>query len=150
MAVKSAIALAVVLCATCGSVAGDAGVPTVDLKNFCKNTANITSSAGNSQTDLDVCVEDQKMAREQIVKNWKTYPQKVRSLCVKPNEYQSAYIEWLTCMEMTNAVLKMRQEAAKKPEKNPAVPTLRSPVGSRQCPIIKTSVDGSILSVNAC
>jgi hypothetical protein len=150
MAVKSAIALAVVLCATSGSVAKDTGLPTVDLKSFCKNTANITSSAGNTQSDLDVCIQDQQEARNQIIKNWANYPQKIRSLCVKPNEYQSAYIEWLTCMEMTNDVLKMRKAAAQKPENNPNVPTVRSPAGSRQCPIVKTAVDGSILSVDAC
>jgi hypothetical protein len=144
MTAKSSIALLVIVCAASASMAKDANVPTVDLKTFCKDTAAITVGS-SPQSDLDVCVNDQLAARDQLVKDWATYPQLARGLCVKPNEYRSAYIEWLTCIEMTTAVLKMRKEnaAAQASEKNSAP-------AARQCPVVKVGVDGQILSVNAC
>ena len=87
-------------------------------------------------------MHDQQAARDQLVKNWTTYPALAKERCVTPQEYQSAYVEWLTCIEMTRDVLKMRKE---KPASERAYGT-----PSKQCPVVNVGEDGNILSVIAC
>jgi hypothetical protein len=135
-----AVAALLVLAAMAPSRAKEADVPTIDLQKFCKETAVIVLN-DNPQTDLDVCMNDQKAARDQLVKDWASYPALARQRCVKPGEYRSAYIEWLTCIEMTRDVIKMRKE---RPE------TRVDRTLGRACPIVKVGDDGSIYSVDAC
>jgi hypothetical protein len=63
---------------------------------------------------MDTCVADERAAREQLLKSWATYPAGVKAACVQPQEYLPGYVEWQTCIEMTQSVLELRnrQEAA--------------------------------------
>jgi hypothetical protein len=87
-------------------------------------------------------MHDQQAARDQLVKNWTTYPGLAKERCVQPQESRSAYVEWLTCIEMTRDVLKMRKE-------KPAY-ARASGTSSRQCPFVNVGEDGNILSVIVC
>jgi hypothetical protein len=68
-------------------------------------------TAGDLQ-GMDTCVADERAAREQLLKNWATYPASAEAACVQPQEYLPSYIEWQTCIDMTQAVpeLRKRQE----------------------------------------
>ena len=149
MFTKSTIPLigAVILGAVSASAAKDLpGVPKTDLQKFCKETSSALATNLSTQGDVDVCMSDEQAARDQLVKDWATYPALTKTTCVQPNEYLPSYIEWLTCIEMTRDVLKMRKETA---ASTPESPNGSYPAG-RQCPIVKIGVDGSIKWVIAC
>jgi hypothetical protein len=122
MFTKSTIPLigAVILGAVSASAAKDPGVPKTDLQKFCKETSSALATNLSTQGDVDACMSDEQAARDQLVKDWATYPALTKTTCVQPNEYLPSYIEWLTCIEMTRDVLKMRKEtAASTPESPP-------------------------------
>jgi hypothetical protein len=121
-------------------------LPKIDLQKFCKETSSALATNLSTQGDVDSCTSDEQAARDQLVKDWATYPALTKTTCVQPNEYLPSYIEWLTCIEMTRDVLKMRKEAA---ASTPESPNGSDPAG-RQCPIVKIGVDGSIKWVIAC
>jgi len=50
-------------------------------------------------------------AREQIVKNWRTYPAGGRQRCVNTTGYMPSYVEWLTCLEMEQQVNELRKKS---------------------------------------
>jgi hypothetical protein len=113
---KTAAAVAIVLSAASISLAKDSGLPTIDIEKLCRvNTDAVREvfTAGDLQ-GMDTCVADERVAREQLFKNWATYPASAEAACVQPQEYLPSYVEWQTCIEMTQAVLELRkrQEAA--------------------------------------
>jgi len=114
--VKTVVAVAMVLSAASISLARDSGPPTIDIGKLCRGNLDAMRevfAAGDLQ-GMDTCVADERAAREQLFKNWATYPASAEAACVQPQEYLPSYIEWQTCIEMTQAVLELRkrQEAA--------------------------------------
>jgi hypothetical protein len=87
---------------------------------------------------MNVCLMDQQAARDQIVKDWATYPAIAKERCVQPKEYLPGYVEWQSCLELTRDVLKLRKENASRTS------------GSTDCPIVKYTDDGSIDYVINC
>ena len=138
---KNSFTAALIVGTMSGSLAKDAAVPTVDLQQFCKETASITMGT-NSQSDLDACMHDQQDARDQLAKGWTTYPALAKERCVKPKEYRSSYVEWLTCLELTREVIRLRKEKSTSATAGTA--------SGEECPIVKTDQDGNIVSVMAC
>jgi hypothetical protein len=113
---KTAVAVAMVLSAASMSLARDSGPPTIDIEKLCRMNMDAVRevfTAGDLQ-GMDTCVADERAAREQIFKSWATYPASVKAACVQPQEYLPGYVEWQTCIEMTQSVLELRkrQEAA--------------------------------------
>jgi hypothetical protein len=113
---KAVVAAAVVLSAASISLARDSGPPTIDIERLCRvdrDAAREVFTASDLQ-GMDTCVADERAAREQLFKSWATYPASVKAACVQPQEYLPGYVEWQTCIEMTQAVpeLRKRQEAA--------------------------------------
>jgi hypothetical protein len=99
--------------------AASAGVPTVDIGTTCRESEKAIASIfgpGIQQT-FDSCMKQEKDAREQIVKNWRSYPAGGRQRCVNTTGYMPSYVEWLTCLEMEQSVdvLRRNNAAAKKP-----------------------------------
>ena len=137
---------------------GGGGPPTVDIQKTCReNTAALSTALGSDiGQDLKVCLMDEQAARDQIVKDWATYPAIAKARCVQPNEYLPGYVEWQTCLEMTKDVLKMRQDR----EKNGSVPTTvgqssksskrRAGPTTSDCPVVKYSEDGGIDYITNC
>jgi hypothetical protein len=113
---KTAVAVAMVLSAASISLARDSGPPTIDIEKLCRGDVDATREVftGGDLQGMETCVADERSAREQLFKNWVTYPASVKAACVQPQEYLPGYVEWQTCIEMTQAVLKLRkrQEAA--------------------------------------
>ena len=155
-----AIMLGAALGAASASFAKDAGPPTIDIQTTCReNVAALRSVLGTSiRQDMDVCKSDEEQARQQLVKEWASYPTLAKSQCVKPHEYLPGYVEWLSCIEMTRGVLQSRrQEAA--PTTIGSSGTRSSSrhragaatgAGTQECPITKYTEDGSIDHVINC
>jgi hypothetical protein len=113
---RTVAAVAMVLSAASISLARDSGPPTIDIEKLCRGNLDAIReifTAGDLQ-GMDTCVADERAAREQLFKNWATYPGSAKAACVQPQEYLPSYVEWQTCIEMTQAVfeLRKRQEAA--------------------------------------
>jgi hypothetical protein len=92
-------------------IAAPSGVPTIDIQNTCKIAAgSMTIMAGSTvQSAIESCLRSEQGAREQLVKDWATYPATDRARCVQVKVYLPSYIEWLTCLEMERDVRALRK-----------------------------------------
>ena len=141
----------IVLDAASASLAKDhgSGPPTIDVQKTCReNIGALRSLLGADilQTE-DVCVSDEHSARDELVKEWASYPALAKSLCIQPQEYLPGYVEWLTCIQMTRDVLQLRKER----QTNASNSATRG-VGpaSRECPIVNYNENGNVSSVINC
>ena len=71
---------------------------------------------------FDSCMNDEKAAREQLVKDWSTFSASDKTLCVHPRDYLPSYVEWLTCVEMQTEVRKMRKDQPAPMSSSPNTP----------------------------
>jgi hypothetical protein len=133
------------------------GPPTVDVQATCRaSEKDLVALFGTSVKETtDQCVKQENDARERIKKDWATYSPAAKQLCVQPRVYAPSYVEWLTCLEMSRDVERIRTEEAKAAQATPAPPRRRLPnarigSGSKQCPIVQFRTDGSIASVINC
>jgi len=88
-------------------------VPTVDIRKTCRDAAAImVSLLGGATTEQSVnaCLESEKRAREQIVKDHGTFSAADIGRCLRPGVYLPSYVEWLTCLEMERDVRQMQQQ----------------------------------------
>ena len=137
------------------NVRGGGGPPTVDVQKACReNIAALGTLLGSDiEQTINVCLMDEQAARDQIVKDWATYPAIAKARCVQPNEYLPGYVEWQTCLEMTKDVVKMRQDR----EKNGSASTTigqsskhRVAPATSDCPVVKYQENGDIEYVTNC
>jgi len=87
-----------------------AAIPIVDIRKTCRAAAAVTvtpTSRTAGQSDVDVCLDSEQRAREQIAKDLATFSSADRTRCIQKNVYLPSYIEWLTCLEMERDVRKM-------------------------------------------
>jgi hypothetical protein len=140
---KVAFSAAIILAATSAAPAKDGGVPSIDLEKVCRaSQTTISAVFGDAGRDVfQACMDDEQGAREQLVRNWATYPAFERERCVLPREYQPSYVEWFTCIEMTMDVRRMRKERSS---------SMPAGSNSKQCPVVQLRDDGSIDWVIAC
>jgi hypothetical protein len=91
--------------------AAPASVPTVDIATTCRESEKaITSIFGpGTLATFDSCMKQEQEAREQIVKNWMSFPAGGRQRCVNTTGYMPSYVEWLTCLEMEQSVEALRK-----------------------------------------
>jgi hypothetical protein len=94
--------------------AASASVPSVDIATTCRESekAVATMFGPGSQQTFDSCMKQENDARAEIVKNWRSYPAGGRQRCVNPTLYMPSYVEWLTCLEMEQAVEALRRNGA--------------------------------------
>jgi hypothetical protein len=152
MLAKSKIALTaavIILGAASASLAKDGGPPNIDIQKTCRESASaLTDLTGNGTDNFSACMSDEQTARDQLVKDWATYPALAKSQCVKPKEFLPGYVEWQSCLEMTRDVIKMRQEqAASAPASSSAgrqSSSRRAGSETRECPVVQTAEDGSV------
>jgi len=140
------------------------GVPTADIATTCRTSekALIAIFGAETQQNFESCMNSEKEAREQIVKNWQNFSAGARQRCVNTTGYMPSYTEWLTCLEMEQQVNETRKKAATVTTEGrggssnvrPGTPAnRRGPrIGSaaNPCPIVESAPDGSIISVIAC
>ena len=157
------VVAAIVLGSASTSLARDGGgPPTIDIQKTCRENVSALSTmlGGEIQQDLQVCLMDEQAARDQLVKDWATYSALAKARCVNPKEYLPGYIEWQTCLEMTQGVINMRKERASDTSGSSASGTDSSASHrtSRRhggavkgdCPVVKYTEGGSIDYVINC
>jgi hypothetical protein len=106
---KIVLTAAIILGAVTAAAAKDAGPPTVDIQKTCRESSNVLSLSGSDNQDFDACMNDEQVARDQLVKDWANYPAAAKGQCIKPKEYLPDYVEWQSCLDMTRDVMTMRQ-----------------------------------------
>jgi len=142
------------------------GVPTADIATTCRTSekALIAIFGAENQQNFESCMNSEKDAREQIVKNWQDFPTGARQRCVNTTGYMPSYVEWLTCLEMEQQVNELRKKASTNPvttegRSDSTVAGPGTPANSRgprigseanPCPVVQSASDGSIISVIAC
>jgi hypothetical protein len=90
-----------------------AQVPNINIQETCRAAAGVMVSlmgGSTSQNDVEICVESENKARQQLIKDWSTYQASDRAGCIQTNVYLPSYIEWLTCFEMNKSVREARQQ----------------------------------------
>ena len=118
------------------------GPPTINIQKTCnENIRALQTLLGNDiQQTAEVCIEDEQTARDQLVKDWASYPALAKSRCIQPQEYLPGYIEWLTCLEMTRDTLQMLKARESSTSTNTATgPSSKRRVGraAGDCPVVK-------------
>jgi hypothetical protein len=155
---KTAIAAAIVLSAASASVAKDVGAPMIDIEKLCRadiDALRAVFTTSEVQT-IDACIADEQAARDQLIKNWASYPALAKARCVQPREYLPSYVEWQSCIEMTRDVLDLRKHPAPAAStvglgasRQPSRRAKADPAG-RECPAVKYGEDSSIEHVTTC
>src|SRR5262245_28654166 len=146
--------------------AASSGVPTADIATTCRTSvkALIAIFGTETQQNFESCMNSEKEAREQIVKDWQKFPAGARQRCVNTTGYMPSYVEWLTCLEMEQQVNETRKKAATnrvttEGRGGSAAVRRGTPANSRgsrigsdanPCPIVQSAPDGSIISLIAC
>jgi hypothetical protein len=153
MPTNSKVALviaAVLLGVTSASAANERGPPKIDIQKTCRESSSALTALTetDSQDSMSSCMNDEQAAREQMVKDWATYPALAKTQCIQPKEYLPGYVEWQACLDMTRDVLNLRkqQAASANARANKGGPSSNRRAGSRdrECPIVQTAEDGSI------
>jgi hypothetical protein len=135
---KTAIAAAIVL-----SAAKDAGPTMIDIEKLCRadiDALRAVFTTSEVQT-MDACIADEQAARDQLIKNWASYPALAKARCVQPGEYLPSYVEWQSCIGMTRDVLDLRKHPAPAAStvglgasRQPSRPAKADPAGSESAP----------------
>jgi hypothetical protein len=89
-----------------------AQIPTINLQETCKAASGVMLALmGGSTTanDLQICLDTENKAREQIIKDWGAFDAGDRASCIQPRVYLPSYVEWLTCFEMNKVVREARK-----------------------------------------
>ena len=83
------------------------GVPSWDQTASCRAAASIAygQTPGERMTS---CLASEQRTREELTKNWSTFPAADRNDCVGSLTFSPTYTELLTCLEMRRDVKKSR------------------------------------------
>ena len=87
---------------TDAAVAADS-VPSWDVTASCRAAASIAYSQTPSER-LTSCLASEQRTREELNKNWSTFPATDRISCVKSLTFSPTYTELVTCLEMRRDV----------------------------------------------
>ena len=94
--------------------AAQSQVPTINIQETCQAAAgvmiNLSIGGGTAVNDVQICLDSENKAREQLVKDWSTFASSDREGCIQTNVYLPSYIEWVTCFEMNKVVREARQQ----------------------------------------
>jgi hypothetical protein len=103
------------------------GVPTLKVEPSCKAAGAAGLMMGRT---ADSCMNDEKAAREDLVKNWSTFSADDKSHCLSMVSTGGgpSYVELLSCLEMSRDAKKIAQ--GRKLENEPQQPYQRP--GRRQ------------------
>ena len=94
-------------------IAATGALPAVDTEKMCRDSATALYAASSTTNAIDNCMSAERAARDQLVKEWATFPPSAKARCVLPAEYLPSYTEWLTCLQMDASVRKIREQPDK-------------------------------------
>jgi hypothetical protein len=113
IAIAAISALGISFCPTDASArrtrvaVADGGVPSWDVTASCRAAASIAASQTPGER-LTSCLASEQRTREELNKNWSTFPTDDGVGCVKSLTFSPTYTELVTCLEMRRDVKKMR------------------------------------------
>src|SRR5262249_14159719 len=91
------------------------GVPSWDVTASCR----VSIAFGQTPTErLNSCLATEQRTREELNKNWSTFPAADRIACVKSLTFSPTYTELATCLEMRRDLKNSRD--AKPADTNPS------------------------------
>jgi hypothetical protein len=98
-------------------------VPTYNVEPVCKPIPELQMGTN----DREVCLNSERVAREQLVKQWTSFPSDSKGRCLGlGSHYIQSYVELLVCLEMERDVKKIRDEEKTSDETKAAPRTRRS------------------------
>jgi hypothetical protein len=112
-----------------------AQVPTINIQETCRAAAGVMVNlmgGSTTQKDVEICLETENKARQQMLKDWSTYHASDREGCIQANVYLPSYTEWVTCFEMNKSVREARQQRGREmigltnPDGSVTMPSVRS------------------------
>ena len=83
----------------CQSAAVADSVPSWDVTASCRGAAE-AGYTQDTKVNLQRCLDSEQRTREQLNKNWSTFPAADRLKCVKTQTFSPTYSELATCLEM--------------------------------------------------
>ena len=83
----------------CSNEALADSVPSWDVTASCRGAAG-AGLARDTGDNLKLCLESERRTREQLSKDWSTFPVADRARCVKMQTFSPTYSELATCLEM--------------------------------------------------
>jgi len=112
-----------------------AQVPTINIQLTCQAAADVMLSlavgGGTAPNDVQICLDSENKAREQLIKDWSSYQASDRAGCIQTRVYLPSYVEWITCFEMNKVVREGRKQGrAMKDVTDPDGTVSMPPVGS--------------------
>jgi hypothetical protein len=90
-----------------------AQVPSVDIEQTCRLGASVTvglMGGSDSENDFKICLSSEQKARDELGKDWGTFPAADKTQCLQTKVYLPSYIEWLTCLQMRRDVTKLKKD----------------------------------------
>jgi len=123
IAFVSASALGVLFCPTDAlarrtRTAGADSVPSWDQTASCRAAGSVSVYSGTPDERMKSCLAGEQRTREDLNKNWSTFPAADRIGCVKSLTFSPTYTELATCLEMRSQVKNLRD--AKPADTKPA------------------------------
>jgi hypothetical protein len=88
---------------TTGAAVAADSVPIWDVTASCRAAASIAYGQTPSER-LTSCLASEQRTREELNKNWPTFPADDRINCVKSLTFSPTYTELVTCLEMRRDV----------------------------------------------
>jgi len=90
-------------------------VPDLNVEQVCEGIAEqggVTFRDPAIAQEKKNCIDSEQQVREQLVKQWSTFPAADKTHCVNESTMggESSYTELLTCLEMARDVRTMRRE----------------------------------------
>jgi hypothetical protein len=78
------------------------GAPALDVPAICRGEAH--GLPRDQQTAAyQMCLRDEKTAREEIQRNWTDFPAETRATCAMLGALVFSYVELMTCIEIKTA-----------------------------------------------
>jgi hypothetical protein len=117
IAIASVSALGISFCPTYASarrtsVAVSGSVPSWDVTASCRAAASIAYGQTPAER-LTSCLATEQRTREELTKNWTTFPAEDRIGCVKSLTFSPTYTELMTCLEMRTHARNLRDARAR-------------------------------------
>ena len=83
-------------------------VPVLNFEPLCREGA---AEIRGPKDDRQVCMDDEKAARDALAKKWSEFEPADRARCIRlsTNDRSASYVEVLTCLELDMAAKKMHQ-----------------------------------------
>jgi hypothetical protein len=85
-------------------------VPQVNFERTCREA---TTGELGLNDKLNVCIDDERAARDQLVRDWNGYDAEDRARCARmaTMDHTASYIELLTCLDLSRLARKLHADS---------------------------------------